>query len=227
MKNYRISGSDLTFGLSCPGCFYAKHNYKWRKPYSPFPSVFGAIDKSMKQYWVGRNLSRVTSCPDMQIQSYEKHLLSQPIEFPRLNVSIQLSGVLDFYATNGSHSAIIDAKTSKLDEDGVDKTAELYAPQLHCYREAVTNPAKPNSLKLENVDTLGLLVMSPGPVTSSTQMEVKHTWVQVDNNYDFRGLLRRVAEMLTGNESVNDQCFYCLGRKAMREVNALNAVTPF
>jgi hypothetical protein len=52
-----LSPSDFAFLWDdCPRCFYRKIVEKERRPRSPFPSVFGKIDRAMKQHYLGERL---------------------------------------------------------------------------------------------------------------------------------------------------------------------------
>ena len=49
-----LSPSDFAFLWDdCPRCFYLKVARKQPRPSSPFPSVFGRIDRAMKEFYLG------------------------------------------------------------------------------------------------------------------------------------------------------------------------------
>ena len=51
---WMLSAPDLTFlWEECPRCFYKKVVLKQRRPQTPFPKVFGAIDRAMKDFYLG------------------------------------------------------------------------------------------------------------------------------------------------------------------------------
>jgi len=51
----KVAATDFSFLLdSCRRCFHHKVVHNWRKPYTPFPSVFGRIDKLQRETYADR-----------------------------------------------------------------------------------------------------------------------------------------------------------------------------
>ena len=59
MADYTLSPSDLTFLWDeCKRCFYLKVRENFRRPSAPFPSIFGLIDRLMKDIYLGESTKK-------------------------------------------------------------------------------------------------------------------------------------------------------------------------
>lgn len=240
---FRIPATDLTFEWSnCKACFWAKHRLKWKKPYTPFPSVFGVIDKVMRGYWDEQPAHEVDkSLPVSPLETKAKSLLSTAIAIP---VQVEESRELIRMASENGKAIPLSVSTvstavytetvsirlsgsidmmscgevtglvvdCKTSSGMTPEKALFYAPQLWAYRHALENPEKGDRIR---VDHLGLLVMEPKRMISRTLMEVTQAYFPLPTD-GLMPFLSEVAHVLAGPEPKNPDCPWCGLRHAQK-----------
>ena len=175
----------------------------YTRPYSAFPSIFGKIDKAMRETYQGKSSLKVTGKEGV-FDTKEYKLLSTP-ETISDNFAIQFSGRTDCIIDFADQTAgILDFKTSEVKEAKL----ELYSPQLYAYREAY--PRKP-------VSKMGLLCQSPSDraveINGQLHLPMIETWVEIpiDEEYwrnfkkDLANLLRTPFQEVEGKA----KCQHC------------------
>lgn len=241
--NFKIPATDLTFLWSgCKACFWAKHRLGWKRPYTPFPSVFNQIDKQMRLYWNGKPLSAVDTYfqgrNDMLLLSKKKRLLSARIGFSvPTTKTMELLHMGSSFPAMAENIAIAKPTTEvsiqlsgEMDlytQNGLEgavidcktssgMTAEkalFYAPQQWVYRYALMHPA--NGDPWSDVKHLGLLVMNPVAVVGRDVMAIEHQYFPLPTE-GLMPFLEEVAHTLAGPEPKNDDCEWCRLRNGIR-----------
>jgi hypothetical protein len=154
---WALSPTDLTFLWDeCPRCFYNKVVLKQPRPRSPFPSVFGLIDRAMKDCYLGqRTEDLVLGAPPGVIEGGDRWVKSLPLFVPGSESSCLIRGRLDaLVRCDDDTAAIIDFKTAPPNDDHLEK----YRRQLHAYALALEQPSVGPTTP---VSGLGLLSFSP------------------------------------------------------------------
>lgn len=210
MPQYNIAPTDLTFLLeSCPACFWRKVKLKKPRPYTPFPSVFSAIDKAMRTAYSGCSTKLVDeSLPEGRLDTTDRKIKSSPISVPGRESTIVFSGKVDAIAsfTDGT-SGVLDFKTSNPKESSV----SLYSRQLHCYRTILENPEKASPVVVSYLgivcESPDALVLRPGAFDS---FSMKKTYVSIEiDDAGWGVFLLSVLDLLDGEEPVSTDCHYC------------------
>jgi hypothetical protein len=156
-KSWMLSPSDFAFLWDdCPRCFYLKVVRKQPRPRSPFPSVFGRIDRAMKQHYLGeRSETLAEGMPVGVIGRGDRWVKSVPLRPPGCSATCTIRGFVDVLidCDDGS-TGIVDFKTT------VPKAEHLttYSRQLHAYAVALEHPF---SARATEVSSLGLLCFLP------------------------------------------------------------------
>jgi len=161
MTVYSIAPTDLTFTLkNCPHCFRAKVVDKWRKPFTPFPSVFNKIDGAMRDAF-SHSRAETLGLPPGILDTSPGKAKSSPTKLPSGDEYV-INGKLDckILFDNGS-VGVQDFKTSEANES----QAELYFRQLHAYWWALTHPSSGDPVR---VTYLGLLSVTPEKIEAPT-----------------------------------------------------------
>jgi hypothetical protein len=221
-ETFKLSPSDLTFLWDeCPRCFYLKVVHKFGRPYSPFPSIFGKIDKLMKDYYEGKSTTALApSLPPGKVLFGEKWVQSAPLTLPGHASSVFIRGKFDTVVEfdDGSYG-VIDFKTSTPSPHHV----EFYGRQLHAYAHCLEHPA-PGKLGLAPVSLLGLLIVEPALMTDGpgerVNFEHEITWLPVP--LDTAGFMAFLDQVLTVLESPEppapaEKCAWCQYRDEVRK----------
>jgi len=154
---WTLGPTDLTFLWDeCPRCFYKKVVLKQSRPRTPFPKVFGVIDRAMKDFYLGERAELVApGAPAGIFGSPDHWVKSAPITLPGCPNPIVLRGRLDALVAcdDGSHG-VVDFKTAPPKAAHV----RIYGRQLHAYGWALEHPASGRPFE---VSALGLLCFLP------------------------------------------------------------------
>ncbi len=83
-RPWALAPSDFAFLWDdCPRCFYRKVALGKLRPRAPFPSVFGRIDRAMKDHYLSERTERiVTGMPEGVISSGDRWVESAPLIVP-------------------------------------------------------------------------------------------------------------------------------------------------
>ena len=152
-----LSPSDFAFLWDdCPRCFYRKVVRREPRPRTPFPSVFGRIDRAMKDFYLGE---RAESCargmPAGVIGGGDRWVKSAPFAPPGSAGTGMIRGKVDVLVECDDGSlGVVDFKTTIPKPDHV----ATYSRQLHAYAWALEHPA---SGPAAVVSSLGLLCFLP------------------------------------------------------------------
>lgn len=222
MTSWTISPSDLTFLWDeCPRCFYLKVVHKFNRPAAPFPTIFGTIDRAMKQAFQGHHPQEISpTLPSGKLVFTESMLTSAPMQLPGANQQLILRGKLDCLAQfdDGSYG-VIDFKTSEPKEAHV----SFYGRQLQAYAHCLENPA-PQSLSASPISILGLLYFIPRPSEnaqpSSFGIGGRLDWREVPrDDTAFKAFLTQVTNVLSAGDppAPSESCKYCQYRNEARE----------
>lgn len=216
MVCWKLSPSQLTFGFSCPRCFYVTVRQGWKKPRDPFPKVFGILDRAMRSYWNGRSTAEFApELPNGKLDTKEYRILSKEFSLPGRTDSFQISGRTDclIHFSNGGYG-IADFKTSELDS----KYLEIYSRQLHCYSWGFENPAsnvKNPRAAISPITRMGLMVYVPEILFTDTLFSFPRRWIEIPRNdawfEDFMGQILSILESPTPPTG-NEHCDWCMIR---------------
>lgn len=158
----KLSPSEFAFLYrECDRCAVLKVRDGIARPYMPFPSVFQAIDKSLRGIFAGADVSRIDPAlpPGTLATKGHKVKFSRDIETGGRTVRIEVSGITDAtVAHEDGGISVLDFKVSGRDVSG---EADRYACQLAAY--ALGERARLNAPHTP-IHALGLIVMSPGGV---------------------------------------------------------------
>ncbi len=221
-KNYKFSPSELTFLWDeCKRCFYLKQVYDIKRPSAPFPSIFGAIDRAMKDYYGGRPTSDLDpTLPPGRILPGENWVESGLIEVPGCSARCYFKGKYDTVLSfdDGSYG-VVDFKTS----DPKPEHADFYSRQLHAYALALEHPA-PGKFSLAPISRLGLLSVTPRSMDMTADGQAallsRPTWQEVPRNdaafLAFLGTVLTVLEQPLPPEPGED-CAFCKYREGARQ----------
>jgi hypothetical protein len=221
-KKYKFSPSELTFLWDeCPRCFYLKHVYDIKRPAAPFPSIFGAIDRAMKEYYGGRPTSDIhPSLPQGIVLPGENWVESIPIEIPGCQSRCYFRGKYDtlLQFEDGSYG-VVDFKTS----DPKPEHVAFYSRQLHAYALSLEKPA-PGKFSLGPISVMGLLSIKPRSMDVNPDGQVallsNPTWQAVPRDDDtFYDFIARVLTLLDQPEPPppSEECGFCKYREGARQ----------
>jgi hypothetical protein len=195
-----LSATDLTFlWEECRRCFYKKVAMGHRRPSTPFPKVFGVIDRAMKDFYLGERAESVApGAPAGVFSSPDRWVKSAPIAQSSSTRPVILRGRLDVLVTcDDGTNAVVDFKTALPSDSHV----LLYGRQLHAYAWALEQPA---SGLPRTVSSLGLLSFMPerfGAEGSRASLVGDLRWVDVArDDLGFEAFLRKVVEVLEAPE---------------------------
>jgi PD-(D/E)XK nuclease superfamily len=154
---WAISPSDIAFLWDdCPRCFYRKVARRQPRPRSPFPSVFGKIDRAMKEHYLGERSEIVAEgMPPGIVGGGDRWVKSAPLLPPGGATTCVIRGRVDVLIDcDDGTKGIVDFKTTLPKADHL----AIYGRQLHAYAMALEHPAGGRS---ETVSSLGLLCFLP------------------------------------------------------------------
>lgn len=217
----KLSPSDLTFLWDeCKRCFYLKYAHGISRPSAPFPSVFGTIDRIMKEYFQNRRTDEMDpDLPPGRIQFGERWVESAPISLPGRTLSCYLKGKFDTVASfdDGSYG-VVDFKTSQPNPANI----PFYSRQLHAYSYALEHAA-PRQFALSPVSRLGLLVVAPKALQATAKGEIAIlsglTWMEIPRDEAaFLGFINDVLSLLEQPEppQAGEKCGHCQYRANAR-----------
>ena len=191
-----VSATDLVFLWDdCPRCFYRKVALGDPRPRSPFPAVFGRIDRAMKQGFTGRCLDELApGAPRGEVVGSEPWVTSAPLVLAAAGSPIVIRGRVDALVTcDDATTAVVDFKTTapKMGSPGP------YSRQLHAYALALEHPAKGSPLV---VSRLGLLCFAPDTYEAAGSRAALMgglEWIEVErDDAGFCGFLAGVRTVL-------------------------------
>ncbi len=222
MATYKLTPSDLTFLWDeCRRCFYLKVRRGFRRPGSPFPSIFGRIDSLMKDHFQDQPTGTLeASLPPGKVQFGERWVRSKPIQVPGRENNCYLLGKFDSALAfeDGSYG-VVDFKTSQPRPHFI----EFYGRQLHAYAYALEHP-ETGKFGLSPVKRLGLFVVEPVDMQSTSDGRLAYlgavTWIEVPRDDEaFFGFLGGVLGVLDAAvpPPAGESCAYCQYRQAARE----------
>ena len=154
---WALSPSDFAFLWDdCPRCFYLKVATKQPRPRSPFPSVFGRIDRAMKDYYLGeRSETLAEGMAAGVIGGGDQWVKSAPILPPGSMATCLIRGKVDVLIDcDDGTKGIVDFKTTVPKADHL----ATYGRQLHAYAMALEHPSSGRPVE---VSSLGLLCFLP------------------------------------------------------------------
>ncbi|GJQ14585.1 hypothetical protein GpartN1_g6376.t1 [Galdieria partita] len=180
-ETFLIAPSDLTFlWEECPRCFYLKVHRKLYRPRLPFPSVFGAIDQQMKQFFSGRRTEEFwqdfPNCGGSFAtlpRSSAIWIESRPLKIAKYDAWILLRGKIDSYLQMDDGTiGLVDFKTSQIGNH----LAPIYSRQLHAYAWSLENPLHNETTGhlLGTVSNMGLITFRPQSFQVDTSSMLPH-----------------------------------------------------
>jgi hypothetical protein len=220
---FRLSPSDFGFMWNeCKRCFYLKVARGFYRPFGAFPKIFQVIDRLMKEYYEGKEISAlVPALPRGTVMAGEKQVESAPIEVPGHPGKCYIFGNFDTVVKfESGEYAVIDFKTTEIKAD----KAQLYSAQLHAYAHALENPA-PGAMKLAPITRLGLLCVEPSQAGKSPEglftLKGKESWIEIPRNEaGFMKLIGEVLDVLALPEPPppGEKCGWCAYREKSRTI---------
>lgn len=212
-RTVSLAPSDFAFLWDeCPRCFYLKVVCKKRRPRTPFPAVFGRIDRAMKSFYMGQRADTLTpGMPKGVIGGADRWVRSAGLTTPGSGTICELRGSLDalVHCDDGT-VGVIDFKTSEPTADHV----ATYSRQLHAYALALEQPQTGPSVE---VSALGLLCFLPESFESAevATLSGEITWVQIErDDPSFLEFLIEVVSVLDEPEPPppSPECVWCQWR---------------
>jgi hypothetical protein len=211
-REFRVAPSDLTFLLNeCLRCFYLKVARGIRRPPSPFPGVFTAMDRQQRTFFDGGPTSRLEkSLPSGTLDCSDIRVRSVPLGCTTSGSGIVLGGTLDALARfdNGSWG-VADFKTVR----AADPTLGKYIMQLQSYVLALEQPYAGPPRK---VSQIGLMCFEPEEMIELHDgrfaFAATSTWKPFEReDAGFLAVLRMLCEMLESQKEppADASCAYC------------------
>jgi hypothetical protein len=212
-----LAPSDFAFLWDeCPRCFYLKVVRKEARPRTPFPKVFGTIDRAMKSHYLGQRTDTLDlNMPQGVLSQADRWVKSAGLTLPGSPVISEIRGSLDaLIECDDGRVAVVDFKTAQPNVDHV----ATYSRQLHAYALALEQPS---SGPATTVGALGLLCFLPSSFTSTDTAallgEVK--WFEIERDEpSFLRFLIEVASVLEEPEAppASPTCVWCRWRAENR-----------
>ncbi len=208
---WMLSPSDFAFLWDdCPRCFYRKVVQKQLRPRSPFPSVFGRIDRAMKEYYLGeRAESLAEGMPAGVISGGDRWVKSGPFAMPDSAHTAIIRGRVDVLVEcDGGALGVVDFKTTVPKPDHI----AIYSRQLHAYAWALEHPA---SGPPAAVSSLGLLCFLPDAYDAAGATAALYgavQWIEIPrDDLGFATFLRAVGNVLANPDppSLTPGCPWC------------------
>jgi CRISPR/Cas system-associated exonuclease Cas4 (RecB family) len=195
---WALSPSDFAFLWDdCPRCFYLKVDRGESRPRSPFPSVFGRIDRAMKDYYLGERAEIVApGMPEGVIGGGDRWVKSAPFALPESARTGVIRGRVDALVDCDDGSlGVVDFKTTIPKPDHIG----TYSRQLHAYAWALEHPASGAAMR---VSFLGLLCFLPDTYEargSQAGLYGNVEWIEVPRDDEaFARFLMEVVRVLDG-----------------------------
>jgi len=210
-RPWAVSPSDLTFlWEECPRCFYNKVALSQRRPATPFPKIFGAIDRAMKDFYLGERADLLAlGAPAGVIGWPDRWVKSAPIALPSCGRPVVLRGRLDaLVACDDGTDGVVDFKTALPSDAHV----PLYGHQLHAYAWSLEQPASGCPTQ---VSALGLLCFAPDAFEAEGARAAlcgDLVWIGVPrDDHGFEAFLTEVISVLEALEPPppNPSCNWC------------------
>ena len=221
---YKLSPSDFAYLWNdCKHCYYQK--VKNGISYSsPFPAMFGRINKLLQTSIMGMNLQDVhPDLPSGIITVQEGFMKSKQI--PGTNT--YLSGRFDILTKldDGTH-AIIDFKITTADEE---KIFKKYSSQLHAYKYALENPLEETPIKISKMGALSINPDEMKLVNGKVIFTATPTWHPIVEDMDnFYKLISDISKVLNGPlPPMTATCSLCIYRKSYEPQNKIVDDIPF
>jgi len=198
VKPWTLSPSDFAFLWDdCKRCFYRKVVCRQPRPRSPFPSVFGKIDRAMKEHYLGeRAETAAKGMPAGVIGGGDRWVKSAPVALPGCSRPVVIRGQVDVLVDCDDGSlGVVDFKTTVPRADHL----ATYSRQLHAYAWALEHPA--GGLPAP-VSSLGLLCFLPETFDARGRRAGLFgalEWIEIPRNEEgFRRFLHDVLDVLEG-----------------------------
>jgi hypothetical protein len=212
-----LAPSDFAFLWDeCPRCFYRKVVRKEARPRTPFPKVFGTIDRAMKSYYLGQRTGELAAdMPEGVISQPDRWVKSAGLTIPGSSVVCEIRGSLDaLIQCDDGGVAVVDFKTAEPNADHI----ATYSRQLHAYALALEQPASGPST---TVSALGLLCFLPSSFRSwgTAALLGEVNWFEIERDKtSFLRFLIDVVSVLEEPEppSASPTCVWCRWRTEIR-----------
>jgi len=195
---WMLSPSDFAFLWDdCRRCFYRKVACRQPRLRMPFPSVFGKIDRAMKDHYLGERAETVAAgMPEGVIGGGDRWVKSAPFVIPGCSRTVVIRGRVDVLVDcDGGSLGVIDFKTTMPKADHL----TTYGRQLHAYAWALEHPASGSPVP---VSALGLLCFLPetfGAQGPRAGLFGGLEWVEIPRHDEkFAEFLYEVAAVLEG-----------------------------
>jgi PD-(D/E)XK nuclease superfamily len=211
---WTFAPSDFAFLWDeCHRCFYRKVVLGQARPRAPFPKVFGAIDRAMKEFYVGRRSELIARGAPAGVIGDGNWTRSIPLSAPGTSSSFIVRGRTDVLVhRDDATTVVVDFKTAEPKAEHV----PTYSRQLHAYALALENPASGPAV---SVSSLGLLCFSPGSFEaerSRARLNGNLRWIEVSR--DDEAFERFIADVISVLEdpkppAVSRRCAWCKGRE--------------
>jgi hypothetical protein len=205
-QRFRLSPSNLNYGLGCHRCF-AEALHGEVLPRQPFPGLFAKLDAQQKRFFVGKSAGVLDAGLPAGVVRPGGRVASAAACFGEVELWVagSMDATVDF--ADGT-VGVVDFKTTS-PRAGL---AEAYRGQLNAYAWALRHPAQGEPVQ---VSRLGLLVVSHQELVATPAglvNTVGTTWMDVvDDPAWFEGLLGEIAELAASPELApsNPECGWC------------------
>ena len=224
-KLYKLSPSDFAYLWSeCKHCYYQK--VKNGISYSsPFPAMFGKINKLLQTSIMGMNLRDIhPDLPSGIITIQEGFMKSLPISGTKCYVS----GRFDILTKldDGTY-AIIDFKITTPDAE---KILKKYSSQLHAYKYALENPEEGQTpIKISKMGAVSINPDDMKLVNGKIIFTTTPTWHPIEENMNnFFKLIQDISKVLSGPlPPATATCNLCIYRKSFEPKAKIVDDIPF
>ena len=179
----------------CPRCFHLKVARKQPRPRSPFPSVFGRIDRAMKEYYLGeRSESVAEGTPAGVIGGGDRWVKSAPLLAPGSSGTCLIRGRVDVLIDcEDGTKGIVDFKTTVPKSDHL----ATYGRQLHAYAMALEHPSSGPPVEISSLGLLCFLPESFEADGTKAGLFGELRWIEVErDDQAFLEFLREVVSVL-------------------------------
>lgn len=206
---YKLTPSDFAYLYEeCKHCFVLKIKNGIRRPSSPMPGVFGAINSRLQGGLIGKSLKTLSvNMPDGIVESREGWLESAVVP----GTNLYLKGKYDLLVRQPDDTLlVIDFKISQPSAE----KAEKYRTQLQTYKYALENPKTGEPVQ---VSKMGLIIVYPDAVryeNNCAAVDFSPTWMEVPQEMQsFLDFMREIDDLLAGpTPPENPDCVWCAYR---------------